>query len=123
MWSSWVEINPTTASRLGIAQGDMVEVASSVGAVRSPAFINPAIAPDLVAMPVGQGHQAFTRYASGRGQNPVEILAAMKEPHTGALAWAATRVQVRRVGDPDGSLILFSARGELRERPHEGEMR
>ena len=26
MWSSWVEINPATAERLGIGEGDVVEV-------------------------------------------------------------------------------------------------
>jgi anaerobic selenocysteine-containing dehydrogenase len=123
MWSSWVELNPKTAERLGVALGDVVEVASSGGALRAPAFLNPAIAPDIVAMPVGQGHASYTRYASGRGQNPVDLLAAVTHPDTGTLAWAATRVKVTRAGDPDGSLIMFSARGELRENPHEGETR
>jgi anaerobic selenocysteine-containing dehydrogenase len=123
MWGSWVEINPKTAASLSIAQGDIVEIASSAGMLRSPAFINPGLAPDLIAMPVGQGHSTYTRYASGRGQNPVEILAPVVEPGTGALAWAATRVKVTRVGGPDGTLILFSAGAELRENPHEGERR
>jgi anaerobic selenocysteine-containing dehydrogenase len=123
MWSSWVELNPRTAASLNIALGDIVEVTSSAGTLRSPAFINPALAPELIAMPVGQGHTNFTRYASGRGQNPVEILAPVTEATTGALAWAATRVKVARVGDPDGKLILFSAGGELREKPHEGRTR
>jgi len=123
MWSTWVEINPKTAERLGIRQGDVVEVASQIGAVRAAAFVSPSIAPDVVAMPVGQGHQNYTRYATGRGANPIEILAPAAEPTTGALAWAATRVKVTRVGEPDGTLILFSARGELREAPHEGHTR
>ena len=45
-------------------------------------------------MPVGQGHETFTRYASGRGENPVAILAPLTEADTGALAWAATRVKI-----------------------------
>ena len=123
MWGSWVEINPQTAAKMNIAQGDILEIASPVGALRSPAFINPGLAPDIVAMPVGQGHSTFTRYASGRGQNPVEIIAPVAEATTGALAWAATRVKVARVGDPDGKLVLFSAAGELREKPFELEKR
>jgi anaerobic selenocysteine-containing dehydrogenase len=117
MWSSWVEINPKTAERLEIAQGDVVEIASRHGTIRAPALLSPGIAPDIVAMPVGQGHGAFTRFASGRGSNPVSILAPMAEPETGALAWAATRVRIARAGDADGGLILFA--GEMRERPHE----
>ena len=75
MWSSWVEINPQTAERLEIAHGDVVEITSTQGSLRAPALIFPGIAPDMVAMPVGQGHETFTRYASGRGANPVAILA------------------------------------------------
>jgi anaerobic selenocysteine-containing dehydrogenase len=43
MWTSWVEINPKTAEKLGIVQGDLVEVTSSQGAVRSPAVISPVL--------------------------------------------------------------------------------
>src|SRR4029450_4158666 len=117
MWGSWVEINPQTAAKMNIAQGDILEIASPVGALRSPAFINPGLAPEIVAMPVGQGHSTFTRSASVRGQNPVEIIAPMAEATTGALAWAATRVKVTRVGDPDGKLILFSAAGGVGGKP------
>ncbi len=123
MWGSFVELNPKTAAGLNIKLGDIVEVTSPVGTLKSPAFINPAIAPNVIAMPVGQGHTNFTRYATGRGQNPVELLAAVTEPQTGALAWAATRVKIARAGDPDGRMVLFSRRGELRELPHEGEAR
>jgi anaerobic selenocysteine-containing dehydrogenase len=108
MWSSWVEIHPATAANLGIGDGDVVDVASAHGTVQAAAVISPGIAPDLVAMPVGQGHQTFTRYASGRGANPVELIAPMTDAATGALAWAATRVRLSRVGPPDGRLILFA---------------
>ena len=113
MWSSWAEINPATAVRLGIAQGDVIEIVSAHGTIRTAAMISPGIAPDVVAMPVGQGHRTFTRYASGRGENPVSLLAPVTEAATGALAWAATRVRLSRIGGPDGRLIMFA--GGLRE--------
>src|SRR6185295_18248051 len=115
MWSSWVEINPQTAERMHIGQGDLVDVRSPQGVVRAPAMIFPGIAPDVIAMPIGQGHGQFTQYASGRGANPIAILAPATEPETGALAWAATRVAIARAGDPDRSLIMFA--GEMREHP------
>lgn len=118
MWSSWVEINPRTAERLGIALGDIVEIASTQGSIHAPAVISPGIAPDVVAMPVGQGHRNFTRYATGRGDNPVTLLAALTESATGALAWAATRVRIARAAAADGSLILFA--GGMREDVVEG---
>jgi anaerobic selenocysteine-containing dehydrogenase len=117
MWSSWIEVNPRTAERLGLAQGDLVDVTSPQGTLRAPVMIFPGIAPDVVAMPVGQGHENFTRYASRRGVNPIEILSPLTEPETGALAWAATRVKLARAGDGDGRLIMFA--GEMRENPNE----
>jgi anaerobic selenocysteine-containing dehydrogenase len=115
MWSSWVEINPQTAARLSIRQGDLLEVTSQHGTLRAPAVISPGIAPDVIAMPVGQGHEQFTRYASGRGANAVAILAPKTEPETGALAWAATRVRISREGE--GRVALFG--GGMSEFPHE----
>jgi anaerobic selenocysteine-containing dehydrogenase len=74
MWGSWVEINPKTAQSLGIADGDMVEVATQHGSVRAPAVLYPAIRPDTIAMPFGQGHTAYGRYAKGRGANAALLL-------------------------------------------------
>jgi anaerobic selenocysteine-containing dehydrogenase len=116
MWCSWIEINEKKAIELGIKQGDLIEVTSTQGSVRAPAFLNPGIAPDAVAMPVGQGHTNFTRYASNRGVNPIAILAPATIAETGTLAWSATRVKIAKVGEPDtDSLILFG--GATRERP------
>ena len=64
-------------------------------------------------MPIGQGHENFTRYATGRGANPISILAPMQVAETGSLAWAATRVKISAVGH--GKLVLFG--GSLTEAP------
>ena len=120
MWSSWVEINTQTAGRLGIEQGELVEVASQHGKLHAPALLSPGIAPEVVAMPVGQGHHNYGRYASQRGANPIKVLAAQTEPETGALAWAATRVKITRLGKK-GKLFLFA--GGLREWPREFQHR
>src|SRR5205085_6790502 len=47
VWSSWVEINMQTADRVGIRQGDLVDVTSRQGTIRVPAFPSPGIAPDV----------------------------------------------------------------------------
>jgi anaerobic selenocysteine-containing dehydrogenase len=115
MWGTWVEINPKTARKLGIEQDDLVEVRSQHGKLLAPALVSPGIAFDVVAMPMGQGHENFGRYASGRGANPIAILAPIQVAETGSLAWAATSVQVSKVGK--AKLALFS--GGLFERPSE----
>jgi anaerobic selenocysteine-containing dehydrogenase len=108
MWSSWVEINPATAMKLGIGDGDVVDVVSTHGSVRLAAVLTPGIAPDIVAIPAGHGHRTFTRFASGRGASPVDVISPMTVDRVGTVAWAATRVKVARVSGPDGRLVLFA---------------
>lgn len=98
VYGSWLEINPATAQELELRDGDLVEVESPEGTVSVPVLTFPAIMPNVVAMPVGQGHSEYGRYASGRGTNPIEILASQMEPETGSLAWNATRVRLNPTG-------------------------
>lgn len=96
VWQSWLEINPRAADQMGIRTGDIVAVESPVGTVEVPAYVHPATPPDVVAIPAGQGHTAFTGYARERGVNPLDIVAPLVDDATGALAWAATRVRLRK---------------------------
>jgi anaerobic selenocysteine-containing dehydrogenase len=98
MWGSWVELNPTTAALLGVKQGDIVTVRSRHGSLEAPVLLFPGIRPDVVAMPMGQGHQSYGRYANQRGANPVSILAALHDVPSGTLAGAATRVSIEPTG-------------------------
>jgi menaquinone reductase, molybdopterin-binding-like subunit len=122
MWSSWVEIHPQTGARLGIQPGDLVEIASQQGSIRAAAVLSPGIAPDMVAMPVGQGHENFGRFASGRGTNPISILVQQGVGESAALAWAATRVKLSRAGGPEQAKLLLFA-GGMSGFPHEQERR
>jgi len=104
VWDSWVEINPKTAAELGINFGDLVEITSPQGSLRVPAVIYPGIRPDMVAIPLGQGHRDMGRYAKGRGANPLQLLAMTMEGTKPQPAWNATRVRVTRVSDK-GDLV------------------
>jgi anaerobic selenocysteine-containing dehydrogenase len=107
MWGLPVEIDPRTASKLGIKTGDRVRVESPYGKLEAPAYVHPAAIPGVVSMAVGQGHRHFGRYASNRGANPLAILAPEWEKTTGTLAWGATRVRLAKAGG-QGGLIQFS---------------
>lgn len=96
-WATWVEISPQTAKELGIREGDVVQVESLQGTLKAPAYIVPPLPRDVIAIPIGQGHTAYTQFAKDRGANPLAILAPQKDEATGALAWAATRVRLRKV--------------------------
>ena len=99
VYGSWVELNPVTADELGIREGDVLDVESPAGSVRVPALIFPAIRPGVVAIPVGQGHAAYGRYARDRGVNPIHIVATLIDDQSGDLAWAATRVKLKLTGE------------------------
>ncbi len=96
IWCSWAELNPQTAAQMGLQQGDPVTVATPRGQVSVPVFLNPGLRPDVVAMPTGQGHANYTRYAAKRGVNPLTLLAPSVEAGAGGFAYAATRAKVSR---------------------------
>ncbi len=101
MWGSWVEINPKTASSLGIADGDTVEISSPHGSVRAPAVLYPAIRPDTIAMPYGQGHMSG-RYAK-RGVNVIELNPYLINPESRP---DTVQVKIAKVAG-DARLIRF----------------
>ena len=98
VYGSWVEINPTSAGEMGLEDGDLVRITSEHGSIEAPVLIFPAIMPDVVAMPIGQGHDALGRYARNRGANPIQILAPITASASGSLAASATRVSVSATG-------------------------
>ncbi|MDP2935634.1 MAG: 4Fe-4S ferredoxin, partial [Dehalococcoidia bacterium] len=66
--------------------------------LEAPVYIHPGIRPDVVAIPMGQGHTAFGRYAQDRGANPIYLLDTSLLGSDGELAWAATRVRLVKTG-------------------------
>lgn len=98
VWTTWAEVNPSMARQVGLQEGDVVRVESSAGAIEVPVYVSPAAPPEVIAVPFGQGHQGYGRWAKGRGQNPLAVLAALSDSTTGALAYAATRVRLTKVG-------------------------
>ena len=65
--------NKEIAAALGISDGDIVEVKTNKGALTVPAILYPAIRPDVIAMPFGQGHTALGRYAKETGVNTATV--------------------------------------------------
>lgn len=98
-YGTWVELNPETAAAIDVTEGDVVEVVSTQGSVKAPVFVIPAIRPDVVGIPLGQGHTEYGRYARGRGANPAGILEPVVDRVSGGLAWTATRVSLRKTGE------------------------
>ena len=98
-WRTWVEINMKVAEEMGISEGDVVKVSSPHGTIEALAYPHPGTAPEVVSIPIGQGHKAGGRFAKGRGANVLSILSPTTDTQTGALAWAATRVSISKTDD------------------------
>ena len=94
VWSTWVELNPSTGDDLGVRTGDVVKLTSPAGSMELPVYINPATAPDVALVPYGQGHELFSRYAEKRGENVVRLIEPQVDAESGALAGSATRVKI-----------------------------
>lgn len=95
-WTSWLEMNPESARRLGLADKDRVNVESPFGRIRTKVRFVAALHPDVVNLPFNQGHTAVGRFAKGRGVNGLELLNPASEPLTGLAAFTNTRVKVSR---------------------------
>ncbi|MDP1708633.1 MAG: molybdopterin-dependent oxidoreductase [Gammaproteobacteria bacterium] len=100
VWDSWAEIHPTTAAKLGVQEGDVLEIASAHGSLKVKAYLFKGVHPDAIAVPLGQGHdESFGRFARmAQGVNPLKIVGAATEAHTGELALYGTPVKATRTG-------------------------
>jgi menaquinone reductase, molybdopterin-binding-like subunit len=91
----WVQINRETAKKNGVCEGERIDIESSRGEIGSVrAHLTDTVAPDTIAIPLGFGHKAYTRYAKKKGVNPKEIMANDIDPLTGAANWWFTRVKI-----------------------------
>ncbi len=97
MWNTWVEINPETAHELGLENEDLVKIVSEFGEIEAAVYKYPPIRPDTIAMPFGQGHTAYGRYAENRGVNPTDLL-GQQVNEAGDLAFAGMKVKIEKTG-------------------------
>lgn len=98
VWDSWAEIHPVTAKKLGVKEGDIIKISSRQGNIEAKVYVHRGVHKNAVAVPMGQGHDNYGRYAS-RGVNPLKILDPVTDSKTGELALYATRVNITNTGN------------------------
>lgn len=89
-----VSVHPDDAPDL--QTGDTIEVTSPFGKIVATARIEPRMVPGCVSIPMGGGHEAFGRWAKGRGANVLTLVAPGPAPKSGADAVCTTRVRIER---------------------------
>ncbi|MCG6906628.1 MAG: molybdopterin-dependent oxidoreductase [Desulfobacteraceae bacterium] len=83
-----VELNPQTASSLGLSQGQAAELQTPVGAARVRVNLFEGVRPGVVAMPTGLGHTAFDEFIAGKGVNYNMLAGPVADPASGLdAAW------------------------------------
>ena len=132
VWSSWVEIHPETATKLGIERGDIIEVKTAGGSVKAPAYLYLGVRPDTIAIALGQGHRAgksmaswdpmhqnatktiqwgYGRYARDVGVNPFDLIPATADA-AGGFVWTAAKASISKTGDHE---TIPSTEGSARQ--------
>jgi anaerobic selenocysteine-containing dehydrogenase len=91
-----VHMNRSTAEKLGLSDGDSIDIASERGRLHGlELHVTDTVAPDCLAVPLGFGHRNCTAWSNGRGLNPKPIMKADIDPLTGAADWWCTSVALR----------------------------
>jgi anaerobic selenocysteine-containing dehydrogenase/Fe-S-cluster-containing dehydrogenase component len=116
-WHSWLEMNPATAARRGLANGDFVTVTSPQGSLVVPVWLYPGIREDAVALAMGGGHTDYGRWANGNGVNPMTLLPAVSEQPSGAFVTVVTTVTVTPTGDARRLCSVEGSNGSQEGRP------
>ena len=109
-WQTVAEMNPATADKMGLANGDLVSIQTPAGSLTLPVLRYLGIQRDTVAIATGRGHTHAGRYARA-GHNPLEIL-PLGEDRAGGIAFVATKANVSKAG---GSAHIVTTEGSSRQ--------
>ena len=106
-WHSWVEVHPDTAAHWGVVTGDFLVLKSRGGSQKYPAWVTRSIRPGVLAVPTGQGHTAYGRYAKDRSANSFELLGPDRNTYGGRTFVVSASVtktgEHRRIVTTEGS--------------------
>jgi anaerobic selenocysteine-containing dehydrogenase/Fe-S-cluster-containing dehydrogenase component len=97
-WQTPILLNPKTAGANGINQEDIIEVQTEFGKLQAAVYISELVNPGLAVMSIGQGHQAYGRYAKDNGVNPLQLLSANLDPDSGGASLNMAEITIKRIG-------------------------
>jgi molybdopterin-containing oxidoreductase family iron-sulfur binding subunit len=112
-WHTPLLVHPQTLDAQGLKRGDLVKVQSSQGTLEAPVYPTVNVQPNVVVMPIGQGHRAYGRYARDTGINPFELLSPDPDPDVAGIRFSIAPVSVHATGGAvqlahtDGSPIQY----------------
>jgi thiosulfate reductase/polysulfide reductase chain A len=99
---NWAELNTDDAQRLGIAEGDRIEIASPLGHVEITARVRAGIRPGVVSVRHGHGFGHWQGRSKGRGAHINPLIRASVNPVSGGIGYNECTVRIARVSGPSG---------------------
>lgn len=93
-WTTWVEINPKTALRYNISDGEWIWIESPHGRIKAKARLYEGAMPQVVNIPFGNGHRSGGRWSKNIGENPYQLLGLELDPLTGQPIQGVSRVKI-----------------------------
>ncbi len=91
-WDNAACLAPTTAARLALVDGDVVELRLAGRSVRAPVLIVPGHAPEAVTVHLGYGRERAGRVGNGVGFNAYAL-------RTSDAMWIARGLEIHKTGE------------------------
>jgi anaerobic selenocysteine-containing dehydrogenase len=92
-----VEVNPATAKKLGLSNGQYATLSTPTGSGRVKVYFFDGIMPGVVAIPRGLGHTGENKFLAGKGVNYNTLCAPVDDPATGLDAAWGIRAKLAKV--------------------------
>ena len=104
VWDTWAELHPDTAKANNLEQGDLVTVRNIYGELNIPVYVTEFVSPGMIAIPVGQGHTGYGRFAEQvQGGNVFSLLGSLKSPLLQVSANLSRSLGKTKLTNTDGS--------------------
>jgi molybdopterin-containing oxidoreductase family iron-sulfur binding subunit len=97
-WHTPVLVHPDTLKQKGFAHEDVIRLETQNGALEAPVYEYEGMIPGLMVMSIGQGHNAYGRYATEVGLNPINILTQDPDTNSGSPQFYADNIRVTSTG-------------------------
>jgi anaerobic selenocysteine-containing dehydrogenase len=110
-------MNQSQMEEMRLQEGDIIRVESAQGAIMVPVYPNPAMPPNVVGVPLGQGRTHLPEipmFGGPQGANVISILEPTPVEGSDSLAWASNRVRVSPTGQ-SMRISKFEGDSESRE--------
>ncbi len=93
----FVEVNPETAKKLGLADGDRARLSTATAQRTVRVRVTNRIMPGIIGIPKGFGRHGMSSYVSGKGINSNELITPIPDPFSGFNIQTCTGASLKKV--------------------------